>query len=31
MGYHKRKITKGVLGEYSKIQEEMEELKDAVE
>lgn len=31
MGYHKIEIKKGILGEYSKIQEEMEELKDAVE
>lgn len=31
MAYHKNKITKGVLGEFSKITEEYEELKDAVE
>ena len=31
MGYHKRKIEKGVLGEYSKIQEEIQELDDAQE
>lgn len=31
MAYHKNKITKGVLGEFSKIQEEFEELKDAYE
>lgn len=31
MGYHKRKIEKGVLGEFSKIQEEWEELLDAHE
>lgn len=31
MGYHKKEITKGVLGEFSKIQEEFEELKDAFE
>lgn len=31
MGYHKRKIDKGVLGEFSKIQEEIEELQDAAE
>ncbi len=30
MGYHKVKIEKGVLGEYSKIKEEFEELTDAV-
>lgn len=29
MGYHKNKIQKGVLGEPSKIQEELDELKDA--
>lgn len=29
MGYHKRKIKKGVLGEFSKIREEFEELEDA--
>ena len=29
MGYHKRKIEKGVLGESSKIREELEELQDA--
>ncbi len=28
-GYHLRKIEKGVIGEISKIQEELEELKDA--
>jgi hypothetical protein len=31
MGYHSRKIDKGVLGEFSKIREEFEELQDAVE
>jgi|LauGreDrversion4_2_1035121.scaffolds.fasta_scaffold3102198_2 NTP pyrophosphatase (non-canonical NTP hydrolase) len=31
MGYHKTKIKKGVLGEYSKIQEEVQELEDAVQ
>lgn len=31
MGYHKRKIKKGKLGELSKIQEELDELKDAEE
>jgi len=29
MGYHKIEIKKGVLGESSKIQEELDELKDA--
>jgi len=29
--YHKREIKKGQLGEFSKIEEEIEELKDAVE
>lgn len=28
-GYHLAKITKGALGELSKIQEELDELKDA--
>lgn len=28
-GYHTVKIKKGVLGEISKIQEELDELKDA--
>jgi hypothetical protein len=28
-GYHTRKIDKGVLGEVSKIREELEELEDA--
>ena len=31
MGYHKIKIEKGILGEYSKIKEEFEELTDAIE
>jgi NTP pyrophosphatase (non-canonical NTP hydrolase) len=31
MGYHINKIKKGVLGEFSKIQEEFEELSDAVQ
>ena len=31
MGYHLRKIKKGKFGEFSKIQEEFEELLDAVE
>lgn len=30
MGYHKRKIKKGKLGNFSKIREEFEELEDAV-
>jgi phosphoribosyl-ATP pyrophosphohydrolase len=31
MGYHRNLIPKGVLGEFSKIEEEFCELKDAVE
>ena len=31
MGYHKRVIKKGILGEFSKIQEEWDELSDAHE
>lgn len=31
MGYHKRTITKGKFGEFSKIQEEIEEVLDAHE
>lgn len=31
MGYHKREIIRGVFGEFSKIQEEIEELQDAHE
>jgi len=30
VGYHKRKIKKGKLGNFSKIREEFEELEDAV-
>lgn len=30
MAYHKRKIKKGVLGEPSKIAEELAELEDAI-
>jgi hypothetical protein len=29
MGYHARKIDKGVYGQVSKIREELEELEDA--
>ena len=31
MGYHLAKIKKGELGKISKIQEELDELKDAVD
>jgi len=31
MGYHKQHIAKGNLGQTSKIQEELDELKDAEE
>lgn len=31
MAYHKNKIEKGELGEFSKIKEEFQELEDAVE
>ena len=31
MGYHKREIQKGVLGDFSKIKEEFDELSDAFE
>jgi NTP pyrophosphatase (non-canonical NTP hydrolase) len=31
MGYHKNEIKKGVIGEFSKIQEEIDELSDAIE
>lgn len=31
MAYHKRKIVKGTIGNISKIQEEMDELNDAIE
>lgn len=30
MGYHKSEIKRGVFGEVSKIQEELDELKDAI-
>ncbi len=30
-GYHVRKIKKGVLGEISKVREELEEYEDAIE
>jgi len=30
-GYHKAEITSGEIGEISKIQEELDELKDAVD
>lgn len=30
MGYHKSEIPKGVLGEFSKIEEEFLEAKDAI-
>lgn len=30
-GYHKNKINRGEIGELSKIQEELEELKDAID
>ena len=30
MGYHVRQITKGKLGEVSKIREELNELEDAM-
>ena len=30
MGYHTKVIEKGVLGEFSKIKEEFEELEDAI-
>lgn len=29
MGYHKVKIEKGVIGKFSKIKEEFQELEDA--
>jgi len=29
MGYHKTEIPKGTLGEFSKIEEEFNELRDA--
>ena len=31
MGYHNRIILKGKYGEFSKIEEEMDELKNAIE
>jgi hypothetical protein len=31
MGYHIAKIKKGTIGEVSKIQEELDELKDALQ
>lgn len=31
MGYHVKKITKGELGEFSKVKEEVAELEDALE
>lgn len=31
MGYHKKEIPKGVLGDFSKIEEEFLELQDAKE
>ena len=31
MGYHKKKIHKGIIGKFSKIKEEFEELTDAVD
>lgn len=31
MGYHKAKIIKGEIGEFSKIREEIQELEDAFE
>ncbi len=30
-GYHKKEIKKGVFGEFSKIEEEFLECKDAIE
>ncbi len=30
MGYHNTKIEKGIVGEFSKIREEFEELTDAI-
>ena len=30
LGYHKSKIKKGTLGKISKVQEEIEEYKDAI-
>lgn len=31
MGYHKKIISKGIYGEFSKIKEELQELEDAFE
>lgn len=31
MGYHKQIIKKGILGEFSKIEEEFQELTDSVQ
>jgi hypothetical protein len=31
MGYHKTNIDKGIIGEFSKITEEYQELQDAYE
>ena len=31
MGYHKKIIEKGILGEFSKVKEEFQELEDAYE
>jgi len=31
MAYHINKINKGIIGEFSKIREEFDELSDAVE
>ena len=31
MGYHLREIEKGVLGEYTKIEEEFDEFHEALE
>lgn len=31
MGYHNKEIKKGILGEFSKIKEEFDELEDAYE
>jgi hypothetical protein len=30
MGYHKIEIKRGILGEFSKIEEELEELRDSI-
>lgn len=31
MGYHQKEIKKGIIGHFSKIKEEFEELTDAIE